>query len=123
MHIQFKSHNNNVKTHHFIRKVCRFVLFTFNCLLTKIQKKYNNNNFQKIGYHSRFYRSLNAEKHGNGEFLTNKVDFSIYFMDFTKVMNLHAILKIICKILPFLCFILLRELYNSRKYPTFWNLA
>ena len=44
-------------------------------LAFKIKTKFCiHNNFQKIGYHSRFYSSLNYEKHGNGKLKKNKVD-------------------------------------------------
>ena len=38
-------------------------------------KFFIHNNFQKVGYYSGFYSSLNDEKRGNGEFVKNKVDF------------------------------------------------
>ena len=53
-----------------------FLQPTFELLSFKINKKFFiHNKFPKIGYHSRFYRSMNEEKDGNGEFLKNKVDF------------------------------------------------
>jgi hypothetical protein len=71
-----------------------------------------------VGYYSGFFSSLSNEQLGNSDLKKNKVYFQCILWIYQKIMNIHAILKIIFKISPFLHFF-----FFSQRAVKSWIIA